>query len=823
MKNLTKSILSQIKSLRRTPTLSLAAILTLAVGIGAATAVFSVLYGVLLKPLPYENPDRLVGVWHTAPGLGWDRVNQSPALYFTYREKSQSFTDTGMWDNGTASVTGLAEPEEVEVIRVTDGIFPLLGSVPLLGRPFSQVDDSQAGAETVILSHHYWRDRFGSDPEAVGKTLLVDGKPREIIAVMSPELHFLDYDPALYLPFRFDRNEIFFGNFSYQGIARLRPGVSVEKANSEMAQLILVALDSFPLPPGFSKGMLEEVQFAPSLHPLKEDVVGDVGKVLWVLLGTVGLVLLVACANVANLLLVKAEGRQQELAVRRALGAGRGRLGRQLLSESLTLGILGGMGGVILAYGGLKLLVALAPQGLPRIGELAINSQILAFALGISALSALAFGSVPLLRLGSSGDLVNALKEGGRSASTGQKGHRARNLLVTSQIALALVLIIGSGLMVRSYQALQQVRPGFENPEKVQTLSLSIPEAEVEDQAEVARLYETMLESLTALPGVTSAGLSTSVTMSGNNSMDPVFLEDFPTVADQVPPLRRFKWISPQYFETMGNPLRAGRSLHWQDIRDRAPVAVVSENFAKEYWGDSAAAIGSRIRNNPSSPWREIVGVVGDVRDDGPAREAPTVIFWPMAMEDFWEPGLRVSRSLTFVLRSPRVGSESLMQEVRAAIWEINPRLPLADVRTLEEIFQSSMARTSFTLTMLLIAAATALLLGGIGIYGVTSYITSQRTREIGVRMAFGARPGDVSRLVLRRGVVMAATGIGIGLVIALALTRVMSSLLYGVQPVDAVTYGLGGLAVATIALLACYLPARRAASINPIQALRWR
>jgi len=810
-----------LRKLAASPLFTLIALSTLAVGIGANTAVFSVVHGVLLKPLPFPEPDRLVGVWHTAPGLGWDRVNQSPALYFTYREESQVFDDTGMWDNAQVSITGLEEPEQVAALFVTDGIFPILGVRPEIGRLFSAEDDSPGTAETVLLSHDYWHRRLGGDPEILGRTLTIDGRPREVIGVMPANLHFLDEKPAVYLPFRFDRGEVFFGNFSYQGIARLAPGATLAQAHAEMERMIPMALDRFPMPPGFTKGMVAEVGFAPRPQPLKAEVVGDVGTTLWVLLGTVGLVLLVACANVANLFLVRAEARRQELATRAALGASRGQILRELLLESLLLAVGGGILGLGLAAAGLSLLRSLSPRGLPRIDEIAIDPAVLAFTAGISLFAALAFGALPALRLGTE-RLFEALKEGGRGSSSGKGRQRIRNALVVSQVALALVLLIGSGLMVRSFHALSNVNPGFVTPEDVLTLRLSIPSAEVEDGLEAARVHETILAKLGQLPGVTSVGMSTSITMDGWDSNDPIFIEDFPVEGDQLPPLRRFKWVSPGYFETMGNPVLAGRGISWGDIHDRDRVVVISEDLARLYWPDPAMAVGRRLKPYPQSPWRTIVGVVGPVRDDGVDQAATPVAYWPMVQESFFRDGeVSAQRSMAYVIRSSRVGTAGFLDEVRAAVWSVNSSLPLANVRTLEEILRRSTARTSFTLVMLAIAAAAALLLGAVGIYGVTSYAVSQRSGEIGVRMALGARRRDVSGLVLRHGLLLAGSGVVAGLVVAAGLTRLMAALLYGISPLDPVTYGAVGGMVTAIALLASVIPARRAAGVNPIEVLR--
>jgi len=815
------------RRLLRNPLFSIIAVATLAIGIGANTAIFSLVNGILLKPLPFDHPDELVGIWHKAPGLGFDQVNQSPALHFTYLDEGQSFSEIGMWDNSTASVTGLDEPEEVETMRVTEGTFRALRVQPALGRRFTAEDDSPGAPLTVILSYDYWQTRFGGDPGVLGQTLTVDARPREIIGVMPADARFLAYDPAFYLPFQFDRAELFVGNFSYQGLARLNPGVTVERADADIRRMIPMAVDKFP--GGITHELLENAQFDANIRPLKNDVVGDIGEVLWVLLGTVGMILLIACANVANLFLVRAEGREREMAVRTAMGADQPRIAREFLKESLLLGALGGIGGIGLAYGGLKLLTALGPAELPRLNEVGLDLPVLLFTLVLSLFAGGFFGMFPVWKY-RKGRLVNALKEGGRGGSAGKEKNRARNTLVVAQMALALLLLVGSGLMIRSFQALRNVDPGFRNPEEALLVRLSIPSAQVQEPVEVVQTFELLAQRLKQIPGVTDVGMSTSVTMDGWDSNDPIYVEGFPVEEGQLPPIRRFKWIGEDYFQAMQIPMVAGRAINFRDSYDLNRVAMVTENFAREYWDSPSEAIGKRISTGlAAGNWREIVGVVGNVHDDGLDQDPTAVIYWPMMLENLWEglPGdaggsVLIRRSQNFVIRSPRVGSSEFMAEVRDAIWGVNPNLPLAGVRTLDNLLSRSMARTSFSLIMLGIAAAVALILGSIGIYGVISYIVSQRTRELGVRMALGAEAGDVRGMVLRQGFVLAGTGVIIGLGAAVGLTRLMGALLYGVDPVDPLTFGTVAASLTAVALLASYLPAHRASKVDPVVAIRF-
>jgi putative ABC transport system permease protein len=809
------------RRLLRAPAFTAIAVLTLAVGIGANTAIFSVVYGVLLKPLPYHEPDRLVGVWHSAPGMGFPIVNQSPATYLTYRDENRVFENIGLWQGTAVSITGTGEPERVAGLSVTDSVLPALNVYPVLGRNFSADDDSPRTPERVIVSHAYWQRKFGSDPAIVGRGVVVDGRPREIIGVLPAGFTFVGQQPQLLLPLRLNRAEVFIGNFSFQGVARLKPGVTIEQANADVARMIPFIIERFPLPKGFTRQMFDEVKLGPNVRPLAQDVIGDVGRVLWVLLGTVGLVLLIACANVANLFLVRAEGRQQELAIHAALGAGSRRIAWELLSESLALGLLGGIVGVLLAWSGVRLLVASAPEGLPRVEDIGIDPIVLLFALGISLGSGLLFGLLPVLKYARP-RLASALKEGGRLSSDGRQRHRARNVLVVAEIALAVVLLIASGLMIRTFQAMRHVDPGFRNPHDVLTIRVSIPESLVADDEQVARTHQQISERIRSLPGITSVGLTTSITMDGSNSNDPIFVEDFPGPGGRIPPLRRFKWISENYFETMGTPLVAGRAITWVDIYSAAQVVVVTENFAREYWPEPAAAVGRRIRQSPDNPWRTIVGVVGNERDDGVARPAPPVVYWPLLVKDYFMVKVLVQRSMAYAIRTDRAGSPTLLKEIQQAVWGVNPNLPVARVRTLASIEADSMAQTSFALVMLGIAAAVALLLGVVGIYGVISYVATQRTREIGIRMALGAAERDVRQLFLRHGVLLSIVGIAAGLAGAAGLTRLMSALLFGVSPMDPATYAAVAAGLAGTALLASYLPARRASRVDPADALRF-
>ena len=539
------------RTLRRNPGFTAAAMLTLALGIGANTAIFSVLHGVLLKPLPLDDPERLVAVWHSAPGLNMPLLEQGAATYFTYRENNRVFEDIALWNSEEVSITGHAEPERVQALQVTDGVLPILQVPPLHGRLFTKDDDAPGSPRRAILTHGYWQRRFGGAVEAIGRSLTVNGRQYEVIGILPPTFRFLRTDVAVVLPFRFNRAEVRAGDFSYRGLARLKSGVTLEQANADVARMIPLTFDRFAMWPGLTRKMFEEARLGPNVRPLSQDVIGEVGRVLWILAGTVGIVLLIACANVANLFLVRAEGRQQEFAIRVALGASRRRVARQLLCESVGLALVGGALGLVFAWAGIRLLATLAPTGLPRVDEIGIDAVVLGFTFAISILTGLLFGLIPVMRFGTS---TVALTEGGRSATDTSRRHWARNALVVSEIALALVLLIVSGLMVRTFVALRQVEPGFARPARSPDIPRLDSRGARRRSTKSRAQYEQITQRLQQVPGVVSVGLSSSVTMDGNVASTPIFVEEFPEAGREMPPLAPAQARCARLFRDNGQP-----------------------------------------------------------------------------------------------------------------------------------------------------------------------------------------------------------------------------------------------------------------------------
>jgi predicted permease len=832
-----------LRAMRRNLAFTAIVTLTLALGIGANTAVFSVLNSVLLNPLPYPRAEELVALRQIAPGAPGlsDGLNLSPSMYLTYAEQNRAFQSLGVWVATRGTVTdGGAEPEDVRAIGISDGLLQAFNVPPAAGRwllPEDQVGATRPRPSvfmaytTVMLSYGYWQRRFGGDRSVIGRTMTVDARPKKIVGVMPEGFRVVNAEADLIFPISFDRGRITLvgaggGGFTYQGVARLRPGITIAQANADMARMVPIWMKSWPDGPDTKSPGYETWKIAPDLHPLKQEVVGGVTDVLWVVMATIGLVMLIACANVANLLLVRAEVRQNELSLRAALGAGRGQIVRGLLVESVLLGVVGGALGVALAYAGLRLLLAIGPANLPRLSEISLDARALGFTAVLSLVSSVVFGLIPALKY--TGPRISAvLSSVGRSASVSRERHRVRSVLVVVQVAIALVLLVSAGLLIRTFQSIRTVEPGFTQPDRLQIMRLFFSASIAPDAEGATRMQNAVQDALSSIPGVISAAFGSAMPMEGFApnlgvvNSGAVHADGRLEPESDTPPVRLFKYASPGFFRTAGTRVVAGRELTWTEVYDLRPVVVISENLARELWGTPAAAIGRRLRQDAGMPWHEVVGVVQDVRENGLYQQAPATVYWPsMSAHLNATAGPSAIRGVTFVVRSERTGTEGFLNQIRQAVWSVNSGLP-ASPRTMREVYDQSLARTSFTLVMLAIAASMALLLGVVGIYGVISYVVSQRRREIGIRATLGAQQGELKRMFVRHGLALAGMGVAIGLGAAAGLTRLMSTLLYGVTPLDPMTYAVVPVILMIATVLASYLPARRAVSVDPLEALR--
>ena len=812
------------RSLFKTPGFTSVAIFTLAVGIGANAALFTVVNAVLLRPLPFPEPERLVGVWNTAPGLNMNQFEHSDAEYILFRKETRTLRDLAIYTEDSAALTGGENPEHVPLTRATASLFSVLQVRPLLGRGLQEADERPGAEPVAVLSHELWQRRFGGERSVLGSTVRLDGVVHRVVGVMPEGFRYPAADTELWIPLEIDRAKASTGDFNYKSIGRLRPGVPAEAAAKELSTLMWRLPEEFA-DSDLKRGMIEQARLAILVHPLREDVVGDVERILWLLLGSVGSILLIACANVANLFLVRAESRQREVAVRTALGATRGSIARVFLGESLLLALVGGALGLLLSAAGTRTLVSLRPEGIPRLEEIGVDVRVVAFTVLLALLSGLLFGGIAVLRYGTPA-LVPALKEGGKGGTAGRGRHRARVALVVAQVALALVLLVGSGLMVKSFWKLRGVDPGV-RPQGVLTAFLALPPAEYPDAASVARFVQQLLERVRAVPGVVSAGTVTVLPLSGSGSNSGHVVEDHPIPPGGIPFILPTRHVSPGYFETLGIPLVAGRTFDRIDAARTSDSVVISQALAERFW-PGKSPLGKRVFRgiDVKDRWFTVIGVVGSVRDQGLDDKLAETVYYSVRPTDLGRGEDEIPRSFSLVVRAAKGDNgedpSRLAGPVRDAVWSIDRNLPLAQVRTMDEVLARSTARTTFTMLLLLIASAVALLLGAVGIYGAIAYVVSQRTREIGVRMALGAGRRDISQMVLREGFAVAVLGIVIGLAGALALTRVMVALLFEVSPTDPATFAAVPLVLGTVALLASYLPAQRAAAVEPLEAIRY-
>jgi predicted permease len=826
-----ESILADLKltfrRLRKSPGFAVTVLLTLAIGIGANTAVFSVVNSVLLKPLAYPDSEQLVALRLNAPGADGMAdfargLQLSASMYLTFADHNRSFQSLGVWSPGTADVTGLAEPEEVRTALVSGGVLQALEVPAAAGRWFSQAEQDPHSTKTVILSYGYWQRRFGGDRAVIGRSIQVDAQTRVIVGAMPRGFRIEDREFDLLVPLAFDRSNQKLGGFGYDGIARLKPGTTLAEADADVARLIPIWMDSWTNGPRTNPHYYRKWRIAPDFVTVKQRVIGSVSSVLWVVMATLGLVMLMACANVANLLLVRADARQLELSIRAALGAGRGRIARELLVESVLLGLIGGVFAVGVAFWGLRLLEAIGPAELPRLGEISLDARSLGFALLLSMFSGFLFGSIPAFKYAQA-SASSALKGSNRTASASRARHRSHNVLVVAQVAMAMVLLISALLMIRTFASLRNVEPGFADAPHIQTMRISIPGDLIPDPRTVTRMQNNIADKLGAIPGVRSVGFAAAVPMDGDDPNWDQILVEGKNYQGGEPPLMLYNYVSPGFFKAMGTRLVAGRDLTWDDIYGLRPMVMVSENFARRAWGSPSAAVGKRIRQFTNKPWQEVIGVVEDIRQHGVDLEASPCVYWPAMLNDPYtqQPAIQAPNSVTFVIHTERAGNQSLLAEMQQAVWSENSNLPLASVRTMQEIYGQSLARTSFTLVMLAIAGSMALALGIVGIYGVISYAVSQRTREIGIRLALGAQKSGLKWIFVRSALTLTLIGAAIGVGTAAGVTQWMKSLLFGISPLDPFTYIMVPLLLAAAASLASYLPARRAVSVDPVEALR--
>jgi predicted permease len=812
-----------LRGLLRRPTFSFAAVLTLAVGIGATTAIFSVVYSVLIKPLPYPNPDELVRVRYT---INHNNQSSSHTMYLTYRDENRTFASIGLWQyaHDFATLTDGGEPTRLNVLIVTDGTLQALGVQPMRGRWFTKQEygPSAEGPAPVILSYAFWQRRFGGDDAVLGREISIDSQPSpsRVVGIMPRAFRFIETtQPDVILAVRhLELEEQTIGWFNYQMLGRLKPGVTPDEARADVERMLPIWLDAWPVVPGagLTKEAIANWRMTPIVRPLKDDLVGSVASTLWVLMGAIGAVLLVACANIANLMLVRADARRAELAMRAALGAGPKRIARELLVESFVLGAAGGVLGWGLANVGVEILVAIAPSDLPRLQEISVYPPVLAFTVAASLASTLLFGSITVLKQALHLDVP--MFGTARASSTSRERSTTRSVLVVVQVALALVLIVSAGLMIRTFQALRDVDPGLSDPATIQTAQIWMPGWQNADRAESLRwtpMQHAILGKIASLPGVTSVGFTDTLPMQGVSTTGTE-VEGQP-LGPAGAPQRGVKRVSPGYFAAVGTRIIAGRDITWSDIEAGGRVILISENLAREIAAEPAAVLGKRLRAPVSSrQWREVIGVVQNVRENGLYEKPPSIVYYPVLMENRF-----AQHYAAFVIRSERAGTASLMEEVRQAVQSVNGSIAVSQMRTMRELNADSLARTSFTLVMLAIAGAMALVLGVIGIYGVIAYVVSQRTREIGIRSALGAEPRQLAKMFLLQGLTLSGVGVVVGLVVAAALSRSLSSLLFGVEPLDPAAYFIAIGVILAAAALATYLPARRAAMIDPMETLR--
>jgi putative ABC transport system permease protein len=800
MESFLKDIRYGVRSLLQRPGFTAIAVITLALGIGANTTLFSFVNGVLLRPLPYKNADQLVVLDETAPKQGIESFNVSYPNFVDWRQQNQVFEDVGIYQDGNYTLVGAGDPEQIPGARISQGLFELLGVAPIMGRTITAEEDRPETNNVVLLSHGLWQRRFGSAENVVGQTLTVNGRTCTVIGVMPPGFKFPE-TAELWMPMGLTEKLFTRTDHGLDAIARLKPNVTLEQAQAEMNTIARRIEEQHPVT---NEGL------GVNVFRLRDRLVGDYRQALLILLGVVVFVLLIACANVANLLLARSSSRRQELALRAALGASRSRIVRQLLTESALLTFLGGLLGVLLAVWGKNLLLAAIPGEMPFWMKFDLDLRVLGFTFVLSLLTGLIFGVAPALQA-SRNDLNEALKEGGRNA--GAAHNRLRSSLVVAEVALSLMLLVGAGLMIRSFAKLERVDSGI-RPENVLTVEVPLPRAKYPEGPKQSAFFKELVTRVRTLPGVSSAAAISGVPLRGGWGRS-LTVEGHTVLSVGQAPMINHSVVTPNYFQTMGIPLREGRDFTEADADGALRVTVVDERLARQYW-PGASALGKRVRFGPpesNEPWHTIVGVAGSVRNARLDKETVQTIYVPYQQIPV--------RGMTIALRTSS-DPESLTGAVRETVRALDKDQPITNVMTMETVISRSVWLQRFYTILFGVFAALALALAAVGIYGVMSYAVTQRTHEIGIRMALGARAFDVLRLVIKNGLTLISIGVVIGLAGALALTRLLATLLFGVTPTDTLTFVAVSTVLMVVALLACYLPARRATKVDPLVALRY-
>ena len=811
METLIKELRFGVRSLLKAPGFTVIAVITLALGIGANTAMFSVINAVLLRPLPYRDPSRLVTIWEESPSRGMYQLPVSFANLRDWVDQNHSFEQISAYTFTNLNLSGTGEPARLSAVRFSANLLPLVGATPMLGRAFLPEEDKEGANRVVILSHALWKSRFGSDAGIVGRSLTLDNKSYTVVGVMSSTFQFpvgFGYlgkvlnDPIdLYVPLAATSREATRGNYSFFALGRLKPGVTIDQARAEMTTI---------------EGRLEKqypegnTGIGISLVPTQEQTVKEIRPALLVLLGAVAFMLLIACANIANLLLARAASRQKEIAIRTALGASRMRVLRLLLTESLILSLAGGCLGLLLAFWGTDALVALAPDNIPRLNEVGLDARVFGFTLAISLITGIAFGLVPAFQI-SRPDLNEALKEGSKGSIESSAGKRTRSVLVAVEVALSLLLLIGAGLMVKSFLRLQQMRLGF-NPDNVLAVSLTLPASTYPEERQQAAFFKEALERLQSQPGVQSVGVTTGLPLTLSLSGSDFRIEGRPEPEAGKEMIINTRSVSPDYFHTLGIPLMKGRTFSDRDQTESRKVAIINQDLTRIYFPNEDP-LDKRITFDDGESWISIVGVIGDVKQLGLDSSAQPEVYFPYLQSP--------SPAMGLVVRTA-ANPLSMASTVKSQIQLIDKDLPIDEAKTMQQLLAESISGRRFNMLLLTIFGAVALVLAVVGIYGLMSYSVAQRTHEIGIRVAIGAQPRDVFRMVIGQGMMLAMIGVAFGLAGAFGLTRLMATMLFGVEPTDPTTFVIVAVLLSAVALVACFIPARRATKVDPLVALRY-